>query len=99
MEILFLLPLRKLLKLTKIIKSSMTTEFILNNINGLLLVAGVIMIGSALAPMLSKNFTDEDKSNLFSKKEKLVFNKYIRQVDFLIVGTMIVAYTLYKLFL
>lgn len=80
-------------------------EFILHNLNIFLSVAGSLMIFVSLAPVISKNYFDNvnknsrrDKDKFVSKRFKYIYNRYIRGIDFLFFGILLIGYAFYLTF-
>ncbi len=77
-------------------------NFILEHYEILLLFVGSLFLFLGLAPILSdsyyyKNIHQKKRSFLFSEKEGYIYNRYLRQLEPILIGVCLVLFSIYKL--
>lgn len=72
----------------------------------LVLIAGILIFFIGLMPIISRKYFDEmyinfwrDRRKLMTDTDSYIYNRYIRQLGFIIVGLLLSIYSLYEIFL
>lgn len=78
-------------------------DFVVSQYRPLVLIAGVMMVFLAVAPIVSKKYYEkyheskwDDKFWPFSMDDKYVYDRYIRQISFLLLGLTLIGIAIYK---
>ncbi len=78
-------------------------RFILDHWKSLVLVAGIMMFLLGILPIVSREYyekfhksTWDDKFWPFSKQDGYIYDRYIRQINFILTGLTLIGIVIYK---